>query len=46
MNIQDRNRLAENNLLATQGKRDEGGVHWEIGTDIYTLLLLSRFSHV
>ena len=40
MNIQDRNRFAGNNLLAAQGKRDEGGVHWEIGTDIYTLLYM------
>ena len=44
----DRNRDAdvENAHVATVGE-EEGGMNWEIGIDIYTLLLLlSRFSHV
>ena len=45
--MQSRNsdRDVENKLMEMKGER-EGVVNWEIGTDIYTLLLLSRFSRV
>ena len=39
--LQDRNRVTdvENNLMDTKGGRG-GGMNWEIGIDIYTLLCI------
>ena len=39
--LQNRNRVMniENNLMVTRGGR-EGGINWEIGIDIYTLLYI------
>ena len=40
--LQSRNRDTdiENKYMDTKGKRWGGGVNWEIGIDIYTLLIL------
>ena len=39
--LQDRNRVTdtENKLMVTKGE-SVGGINWEIGTDIYTLLYI------
>ena len=38
--LQNRNRLTENKLIVTKGERCGGGINWEFGIDIYTLLYL------
>ena len=45
MKSRNRDTDVENKLMEMKGER-EGVVNWEIGTDIYTLLLLSHFSRV
>ena len=40
--LQIRNRITdvEDKLTVTKGKRGRGGINWEIGIDIYTLLYI------
>ena len=40
--LQNRNRVTdvENILIVTKGERERGGINWEIGTDIYTVLYI------
>ena len=40
--LQTRNRFTnlENKLMVTKGERSGGGINWEFGIDIYTLLYL------
>ena len=42
MNLQNRNGLTdlENKLMVAKGERCGGGINWEFGVDIYTLLYL------
>ena len=43
MNLQNRNRVTdvENKLMVTgDGGKGRGGINWEIGIDIYTLLYI------
>ena len=42
MNLQNRKRFSdvENELVVYQVEKGRGGINWEIGTDIYTLLYI------
>ena len=38
--LPNRNRLIENELMVTSGEGLGGGIDWEFGTDMHTLLYL------
>ena len=45
--LQNRNRVTdvENKLIVTKGEIGGGGINWEMGTDIYTLLYIREITN-